>query len=411
MNNKKITNFYHEAIDLIAQGGSLQDLASLTHHIFHLPIIIVDIGYQVLASTDSEEFADPNWKSLTEKGGASDQTVVNFYLKDGLLDAISKSDGSIYVDWGICTSYPQTSGPIYVNQKLEGFVSILFLDSELLDFSLSLNSTLCKLCSIIMSSGHYHLKQTLNPVKEIFAQKLFNTDDFPKAPDLSGYEPFIAVKPSYRFIILSSTKGSGILEHIRSKIINLYPDTIYMLKDEALYLFFHHHHQVIEDDFLSYLMCMLTDYDLFCGVSKCFTNLNNRFVYIEQAKQSLQIGKQLAPSKRLYLFDAYYTDIILSQAASSLCYENYIPEELRRLALYDLENKTDYIHTLYTYLYLRNDINQTAKELHLHRNSLTYRLSKISDFLGIDINEPYQAQRLHIGLLLQSKFSSNHLFD
>lgn len=63
-----------------------------------------------------------------------------------------------------------------------------------------------------------------------------------------------------------------------------------------------------------------------------------------------------------------------------------------------MKNNTEYIKTLDIYLSERNDINKTAKRLHLHRNTLIYRLGKIKEITALDVNAPDSAWKLQIGL-------------
>ena len=54
------------------------------------------------------------------------------------------------------------------------------------------------------------------------------------------------------------------------------------------------------------------------------------------------------------------------------------------------------IRTLATYLDQQGSIVRTAQALHLHRNAVTYRLRRITDLLGVDLDDPEQR-----GALLQ----------
>lgn len=48
------------------------------------------------------------------------------------------------------------------------------------------------------------------------------------------------------------------------------------------------------------------------------------------------------------------------------------------------------IRTLATYLDQQGSIVRTAQVLHLHRNAVTYRLRRITDLLGVDLDDPDQ---------------------
>ena len=48
------------------------------------------------------------------------------------------------------------------------------------------------------------------------------------------------------------------------------------------------------------------------------------------------------------------------------------------------------IRTLAAYLDQQGSIVRTAQALHLHRNAVTYRLRRITDLLGVDLDDPDQ---------------------
>lgn len=65
----------------------------------------------------------------------------------------------------------------------------------------------------------------------------------------------------------------------------------------------------------------------------------------------------------------------------------YCNEKLRRLEEYDHANGTFLVQTLLTYYMNGFNVSKTAEDLYIHRNSLQYRLSKVSDLLEFDLDD------------------------
>lgn len=63
---------------------------------------------------------------------------------------------------------------------------------------------------------------------------------------------------------------------------------------------------------------------------------------------------------------------------------------VRRLQEIDERTRSEYAHTLRTYFDAGSDLTKTAKLLHLHRNSLRYRLGRIRTLSGLDLDDPLQ---------------------
>ena len=77
---------------------------------------------------------------------------------------------------------------------------------------------------------------------------------------------------------------------------------------------------------------------------------------------------------------------------------------LNRLFEEDEKNHTELYQTLKTYLLCENNVTETAKMMHVHRNTLVYRLKKISDILQVDYND-YHVSRELLAYILMNDIS------
>ena len=66
---------------------------------------------------------------------------------------------------------------------------------------------------------------------------------------------------------------------------------------------------------------------------------------------------------------------------------------LLRLLQEDRENNTDLYYTLKVYLLNENNVTMAADSLHIHRNTLVYRLDKLQKSTGLDIGLPVKADQ------------------
>lgn len=80
-------------------------------------------------------------------------------------------------------------------------------------------------------------------------------------------------------------------------------------------------------------------------------------------------------------------------------YQNYSIEKLRE---YDLRHKTDLLSTLRVYLECDSNVHQAAKLIHVHTNTLNYRLKRIIEIAEIDLKDPNQKITLYLDLKLES---------
>ena len=76
---------------------------------------------------------------------------------------------------------------------------------------------------------------------------------------------------------------------------------------------------------------------------------------------------------------AQYDDYRLWRLAASIPAEqrtDYVSAFLRNLMAYDIDNQSDYVKTLFIYLKNGQSLALTAQELHVHRNTVVYRIEK-----------------------------------
>ena len=72
---ENISDFYEEAILRIGEGLTPEAFANMVYEYFHIPIIIVDEGYKLLAYANDGSFKDPYWEDIVHLGTARSETI------------------------------------------------------------------------------------------------------------------------------------------------------------------------------------------------------------------------------------------------------------------------------------------------------------------------------------------------
>ena len=81
--------------------------------------------------------------------------------------------------------------------------------------------------------------------------------------------------------------------------------------------------------------------------------------------------------------------------------ESLYGNSVGKLVEYDLHNGTAFLPSLQAYCESNFNVRETAEKLHLHYNSLQYRLKKISEITGMDIGSSEGILQLMIGLKIK----------
>jgi DNA-binding PucR family transcriptional regulator len=80
-------------------------------------------------------------------------------------------------------------------------------------------------------------------------------------------------------------------------------------------------------------------------------------------------------------------------------------ETLQPLALADHKQSGNLLETLKTYLENECELRATASSLHIHYNTLRYRLERIEEILQVNLSDPATRQKLRLALLLNETFN------
>ncbi len=142
-------------------------------------------------------------------------------------------------------------------------------------------------------------------------------------------------------------------------------------------------------------------YTVSAGISSHVSDLAGFRQAYECAEQSLEIGRAFQEQSTSAV--THYEDLglfrIVSLTESSASLQRFCQDAIGPLISYDAEHGTELVKTLRVFLEQSQNLAQTAKALHIHYNTLRYRLDRVQEILG-DVLDTQQ-QRLAIEVALQ----------
>lgn len=136
------------------------------------------------------------------------------------------------------------------------------------------------------------------------------------------------------------------------------------------------------------------------GVSIVIPNASSFSSAYKHALAALSSGRSAHPQGLIFFYSDYYLDHVLD------VYEKEVPLEdsyMRALDKLHKPNFDDDISILYNYLTLERNTSLTAKKMFMHRNSVIYRLQKIDEKLGLDLDDPSIRLRIILSIKIMEK--------
>ncbi len=117
-----------------------------------------------------------------------------------------------------------------------------------------------------------------------------------------------------------------------------------------------------------------------------------------EAQQAIEAGRKLRPDSIVHGHDEVIPQLVLAQNPQLA--ERFVAHSLGRLMDPKLRNREQLLSTLETYL-AKASVKEAAAALGLHRHTVLYRLEKLRELLGGDLDQPATRLRLQLALDLQ----------
>jgi purine catabolism regulator len=125
-----------------------------------------------------------------------------------------------------------------------------------------------------------------------------------------------------------------------------------------------------------------------------------------QARQALQIGRRLFSGQPVTYFGELGIYRLLFHVHDAEDVHAFYEETLGALLEYDRRTDNDLVVTLETYFACNGNLSEAARRLHLHRNSLLYRLERIQGVLQADLEDADTRLSLQVALKMRHTLSS-----
>lgn len=98
------------------------------------------------------------------------------------------------------------------------------------------------------------------------------------------------------------------------------------------------------------------------------------------------------------LYDNSGIDKLLLAVSDHAILEDYYHDSIGPLVEYDRVNGTDLTETLRVYFQFSGSVKETAASMFVHRNTVSYKLNKIEDILGVSLSDFRTREFLSVGL-------------
>jgi sugar diacid utilization regulator len=353
-------------------------------------VIITDSSYVKLTEVyPPEPQGDEKWDVYLrgqELGLRSIQTIFEY-------DAINQMKDDyrpILMDSGYFADSPRLTAPVVRDHALVGYVSALVGARKCGEEELAAIAIVADAVAMYLQTqrGEQYNRVSL---RHFFARSLIQ-GEIKEAGELKKWLALLDLRlsPRYALLALAPTRSDreNFGYYLQDQIEKSGLPLLMAPSGRFIYVLLygtrnHAHSQSI----LGELEQMMGRFHFSCGVSRSFARLEDIEGYRQQAEIAFDTGRAWRPGETAHHYRDLTLQAMMDAAAEKLGRENCCHPALDLLAAYDKENNSEYWETLKAYVLSPFSSQETCKALHIHRNTLGYRLGRIEELTGIRLED------------------------
>jgi purine catabolism regulator len=145
---------------------------------------------------------------------------------------------------------------------------------------------------------------------------------------------------------------------------------------------------------------LLPDLKITIGIGRFHSDPAETRRAYREAQSALQVSQRLGETAAIATFDdmGVYKLLLGAMEEDPEEVRNFYEETIARVEEYDKQHNTDLLGTLEAYLANNRSVAATAEALFTHRHTIRYRLGRINDLTGLDVNKSEDQEKLGFGL-------------
>lgn len=159
-----------------------------------------------------------------------------------------------------------------------------------------------------------------------------------------------------------------------------------------------------KDNLRGQLSILVEKFFLILGVNSVFYDFKDLKRYYDECNLAIKYGEDENSTTSIHFFEDY----VIKHLTRFVFVENgknqFVNGKVELLHKYDQQNDTELVETLLTYFLNGQSKSLAARKMHLHRNSLAYRLETINKLSGIDCNGKIMNENEIFHIMLSCEF-------
>ena len=404
-----------------AKGVELGQVLNMSRDIIGNSINVTDSSMRLIASTDTE--TDDQITLRLRKYGYHPEESREIFRKAGCYD-----------EWNtrrnVYTSIIPEMSPYLMVNRIFKFRDVYFLqvvmvcDHKLFTPGLlDLFNMLLEVLETYIDKERDNIIHLDSTTEQIISDLIDNDPEKRESLRARLYTAGVPYTGSYRIIAIALIEQSlTAINTVKAEVLKLYPDsfcTIYRKRVVALL----RGAGELEDGWEEKLEKLLSTHSCRCGVSMIFTSMADFSEEYTHASTALSFSGVYCRSEHMpdlrgetktphvWFYDKLSMVYPVSKRLKGTTTWEKSPYWVSLKALYDadVEHGTNNIELLYFFLRCERHGKAAADMMHMHRNNVAYRINRICEMTGFDLDDAGTRMNLIIALIMLKSFEGHEV--
>lgn len=395
------TNFYHDItaklFDLLFHGHGLQSIMNYAYEVFHNnPVSVTDNSGKILSVSAQTQFSDP---TLTEqiKAGFVTDNIFSAFKQDNHFNAMAQSKFAFYStdENSRFTDLPAIAhgwifAPVRIHNVNAAIINICGINEQFPEDALKLADLFSEAVSIELQKSNFFLHthgiayEAL--LYDILERRVTDQDVIHQRFHTLGRK----ISEKYYVVVIQTAptaQNESILAAVKQATLRtFFPDCMSLIyKNDIVLLIGTSHDLPPTCEALEDFIIFLKGNELIAGMSNPFSNITDMTNSYTEAIRAIQIGTVL-DKKSLYAYVDYAIFHVLDTCNRSEKIEAMCVPGLLEIAQRNDAFEMELLYTLFLYVKHMKNASLVSQILHIHKNTLFYRINKITSQFNIDLN-------------------------
>ena len=388
-NERRIESATAKLFQAITKESSLQQMCDLSYELLGNPVTILDNSFKTVARTSDIEVDDTIWTEYKKTGGYISTELLSLFANQNEFKQDFNEESPFIMDKGKL-KYKRMVSHIFAGKKVLGTMVIVESEKPFSTIDFQITKMITKTLSMEMKKNSFILYSKGLAYENFFKDLLDGMVDKSLVQEKVKNQ-FLVIKESLCILTIDISefdKTYKTLQYFRESLDEIIFDCKSIIyNDYIVIIIMRSQDSMLSEMELERLNGFLRKNNLYGGISRCFHDIIDIKLYFNQAVAAAALSRQTKNKSRLSHYKDFIIYHLIDLASKQFEPKQLCNESLLNLVEYDNQNNTSYTQNLYQYLIHERNLAHTSLALHLHRNSLSYRIEKIQEIMKVDLDD------------------------